>query len=56
MINLPLPIMDEIEMFERCVRAYPDDFSQADLDEVLPIIEKLYDDYHKCLVNSQVKR
>ena len=41
MMHLPLPIMDEIEIFERCVRAYPDDFAQVDLDEALPIIKQL---------------
>ncbi|MDR9909351.1 hypothetical protein [Enterobacter hormaechei] len=54
MMHLPLPIMDEIEIFERCVRAYPDDFAQVDLDEALPIIKQLYADYHDCLTNQKI--
>ncbi|ELY2473211.1 HNH endonuclease [Cronobacter sakazakii] len=54
MIHISLPTMNDIDIFRRCVRAYPGYFSEIDLNEMLPIIGKLYDDYHDLLTNARV--
>lgn len=53
MIHLPLPTIDGIDMFMKCIKRYPEEFSQADIKEVLSVVERLYKNYHQCLTTKK---
>lgn len=54
MNTMPLPSIDALDVFEKCVKAYPDEFTEGDLALALPFIEKLYASYHDCLSNQDI--